>query len=383
MRWLVAILVLFSCACGATGRPEAAVTPMKPSPAASASPPSSPTLNITGFEAIDFIDREDGWAVVLTDAAVEISRTEDGGMTWSSPVRVTSLAEPEGDAAPRFGVRFVDRQNGWVYGAGIFSTTDSGATWTPYATRDEVFDLAVAGGTAWAVSGCDFRTTAPCSGELLQWNAASKLWSPLPHQAPLGLGPFELIRISASLAYIAQQSQFSTDLFRTANGGGAWTAVATPCNRGYAMPFATLDGVHLWMVCGSEPGAGEQGKWTYTSDDSGAHWTLRSSNDGVHASGSIPVIGYAKWMALTGPETAFMVDDRGGLYRSVDQGRTWVATGIAEGEVFFSGLQFVDPSTGWVAAETGDVALDGKIGLFRTVDGGRTWTMVSSMPGRI
>jgi len=375
-RTLLAGLVMVVCACGAVTRPAAVVSPVKPSPEPSkvyASPTAEPSSApwVMPFEAIDFIDRSHGWEVSLEQAGmkVDVSRTSDGGATWSGPVQAATFVL--GDTpTPRFRVRFANLNDGWLFGQGMFATTDGGAGWSASSLNAFVYDAGIVGSSVWAVT----------DKGLFRSQVGTTTWTLMPGAPTTGPGPLQLIRASANVAYLVQQAQFETRLFRTTDGGTRWIALAVPC-RGYAMPVATLDGVHLWMVCGGEPGAGNQQKWTYTSDDSGAHWTLRAYNDGVKSSGLMGTNGYARLLALTSATTGFMAADRGGLSRSTDGGRTWVAIGFAPEDTFFMDLQFVDGSTGWISAQTGDIALDGRIGLFRTTDGGASWALVASAAG--
>jgi len=383
VRALVTGLLVLICACGPMSRPALATKPNKgPSPTAVATPSSPPW--VAPFEAIDFIDRSNGWAVIESDAdkAVEVIRTEDGGATWSAPVKVTSLNVPEGDNIPPFRVRFTSPQVGWVFGTGVFGTTDGGVSWKASNVPNLTFDIAAVGPSVWAMAGCDDRNGSACPGTILQWDDTRGAWSALPHQPVLASGPFQLIRVSTSVAYVAQQSEMDTRLVRTTNGGATWTPLETPC-RGFGMPVATLDGVRLWMICPSQPSAGTQAKWTYTSDDAGAHWTLRSYSDGTSNLGSIPLSGCAQWLVITTTSTGFLANDRGDLYRSTDHGRTWMALDISRGEGFFPALQFVDVATGWAVAQVPGVTPDYRVGLFRTTDGGATWRVVSSMPGSV
>jgi photosystem II stability/assembly factor-like uncharacterized protein len=303
---------------------------------------------------------------------VEVARTSDGGSTWSTPVTAASFFL--GDTPiPRFGVRFANVDDGWLFGQGLYASTDGGITWLATSVDAHVYDVAISGASVWAIT----------DRGLFRSQAGATDWTAMPG-APrtTGFGPVQLIRVSDAIAFIVQEAQFDDALYRTTDGGSSWSKVPIPCS-GYSMPIATLDGVHLLMLCGSEPSAGAQGKSTYVSDDGGADWTLRSFNDGTKSTGSIPVSGYVRELVSTGLATAFMGTNRGDLFRSTDGGRTWTAANISQGDSFFSGLQFVDASDGWAAAVTANVALDGRVGLFRTTDGGATWHVVSSTPGTV
>jgi photosystem II stability/assembly factor-like uncharacterized protein len=299
--------------------------------------PSTPPWVIP-FEGIDFIDRSHGWEVTLEQAGlkVDVARTSDGGATWSAPV--TARRFFLGDIPlPRFGVRFANLNDGWLFPQGVYATTDGGATWTETSLQSYVYDVAVVGSSVWAMT----------EKGMFRSEAGSTVWTAMSAAPIAATGPNQLIRVNEKVAFIVHQAQFETAIYRTSDGGATWKNLAAPCT-GYTMPVATLDGIHVWMVCGSEPGAGEQAKWTYVSVDGGGHWTVRAYDDGLKSSGSMPIVGYAKLLALTSATTGFMANDRGDLYKSSDAGATWKASGPAyASEGFFNDLQFVDSSTGW------------------------------------
>ena len=94
-------------------------------------PPSEDALR-----DVFFADAETGWIVcersmfmpMRKDEPVSyLLKTSDGGETWTR-VEVTSVADVDLKLA---GVRFADREHGWVFGemGALFATADGGATW--------------------------------------------------------------------------------------------------------------------------------------------------------------------------------------------------------------------------------------------------------------
>jgi len=366
VRTVITVLALLISACGSAVQTPV-VTKPTPSPTASAVPSNPPF--VMPFEDIYFIDPSHGWEVTLDQAGydVEVARTSDGGSTWSTPAKAARFHL--GDAPiPRFGVRFANLEDGWLFAQGLFETTDGGMTWAATSVNTFVYDVGAAGSSVWAAT----------DKGMFRSQVGTSTWTPMPGPPISGPGPFRIIRVGENLAFVVEQAQFETRLFRTADGGATWRPVPVPC-KGYRMPVSTLDGVHLWMICGSEPGAGNEAKWGYTSDDSGAHWTMRAFNDGIKSAGSMPIIGYANLLSLSSASTGFMANDRGDLYRSTDGGRSWNASGLAyASEGFFSALQFVDASTGWFSGIIEGLTPDGSVGLYRTIDGGASWKLVAS-----
>jgi photosystem II stability/assembly factor-like uncharacterized protein len=76
--------------------------------------------------AVDFADADHGWlvALALTNGAPVVASTTDGGATWKL---VASQEDFGRDIL--VGVDFLDANEGWVSGTGVYHTTDGGRTW--------------------------------------------------------------------------------------------------------------------------------------------------------------------------------------------------------------------------------------------------------------
>ena len=380
-----ALIAIGATMVGACGTPPAtAASTPTPKPSAAPSITATPPAWLQPFEDVWFLNANEGWAVILsgTDHAVETIHSLDGGVTWSAAVKVASLIVAEGNAPPHVGIRFTSPRTGWVFGPGIYATSDGGQTWTETLAAASVSDLATYGDSAWAITGCDPRVEPPCPTSLLVWAPSAGGWHAAPHQPPVTAAPMHLIRNSAARAFVVQMPEMDTRLMRTDDGGQSWTTLSVPC-RGFGMPVATLDGVHVWLVCPSQPGAGSQEKEVYTSVDGGSTWAERASTDPPGQIGTLTISGYAQWLALASATTGFLAMDRGDLYRSTDGGATWIASGISHGDGFFPALNFVDANHGWAVAQIPSMDMAGRVGLYRTVDAGASWTLASSMAGNV
>lgn len=389
----MAVVVLLLCASCATGDTPVAHPPAttpsaqrrspapSPSPAAPAPTPTPPApLAPLAFDDVAFATAESGWAVggrSPNDTVLVVSHTSDGGVTWSAPVTVTTVAaasESQGVA-----VRFADSEHGWVSGPGLFATADGGQTWQQVPITGTVEPVAASSGTAWALDypcGNDLA----CAPTLIESPIATESWAAAGSQPTLPAAPTALLRVSASSAFIfvaASLGAVGAPWFETQDGGATWRALTNPCGQGDSADApASLDGRTIWVACGVEPSAGSELKQVFVSIDGGSTWQLRAQTADLSgpAVGTLTQAAYVSDLQLASSAVGFMALSRGGILRSVDGGRTWSQVdlpGTTFGELFPS-LWVLDASHAWV--ETGS----GGPGLFRSTDGGVTWSQVST-----
>jgi photosystem II stability/assembly factor-like uncharacterized protein len=290
----------------------------------------------------------------------------DGGRTWAPNVDVGTYGDVRSlYAGPA--VRFADARHGWIYGQGAFATDDGGRTWHDTGLVGHVYGLEPAGGSVWLLLGCD-SDTCPDPPALLTSAVGSRTWVPLASQPPLGAGSASMVRLTRDHVLVWQRGP---RMLETTDGGHDWRGRPFPCHDVWSEGLATLDGVTIWVVCGSQPGAGNQLKEAYLSRDSGRTWRL-TARDYPTAIGSIAEGGYVSDLGLATSGNAFLALDRGGLLRSVDGGVTWRDTSVFDpAGTGVSNIWFVDARHGWV------VDTDG---LLRTIDGGATWSLEAASP---
>ena len=347
-----------------------------PSPIPPAAMPSISLLSVVGSPAIQalyMLDANNGWALNNNN----VLRTTDGGSTWrnATPAGVSSMPESS---------FFLNDTTGWIVLPGadlasgaLYHTTDGGNNWT--------------------------SSVVPFSGGSMQFLDATNGWA--------------LVALGAGMSHEA------VAVFRTSDGGSAWSQVFTddPTAVGASdtLPFAgdktgltALDGYHAW-VAGAEPVS--DFIYIYTTQDGGQTWSGQNpalppayagamtnamlprffnANDavlpvGVYANTSATILylshdGGQTWtasqpVAINGhvslpSQMDFFVWDGGTtLYASHDGATSWLTittnVNIVSDLVSF---QFVNPTTGW--AVTGDASSHYK--LYKTTDGGATWNVL-------
>ena|GEM_PF-6519189 len=291
-----------------------------------------------------------GWAMVGNGRTRKVARTVDGGRTWR--LRLRAAGPVEALAAPD--------------AAHLLLLENACAT---HACRvDLVERVSTARGSSW-------RT----------------LWRSAPGGAAALSFP------SARVGYVLSWPAFGNGpltLFSTVDGGRAWHQRVLSLPRTYAFAFAAAlsfasrrDG---WMLLGSQPGAGEQEKALFTTDDGGAHWRL-SAHTGVmgmpgHTADTLPISGYVESLTLRTDGTGYMGLVRGGLFVSRDGGRTFRSAYLAEvqaGSDFGAVVGFLPSGFAWLYTGFADP-------LYASADAGRTWrpvyppewpTDLASLPG--
>jgi photosystem II stability/assembly factor-like uncharacterized protein len=346
-------------------------SPPSQSPATGPSPqprPSSiPAAQRLVYLDVAAIDASNGRALVsdcivpkTSDCHVYVVATSDGGQTWSKAIQVGPRMPVANGDGPKI-VRFLNAYDGFVYGYdGGYVTHDGGKTWAGLGLPARfVYQVVMAGGVVWAV-------TQPCpKGAYCQFEVRSSLdagrtWSKA-QPLPAGFDPMDAVAFPNGL-FLANQAP--GDMLITSDLGTTWTAMAAQCP---ANPFndriATADGIELWELCTTTPGAtgDTAAKSLAVSEDGGKSWKQRRA-DGLPSSGVTP------WIVSSRPHTAFMPAAEATLVTH-DAGFTW--TPLAAPPARFDAIRFAGPLEGW--------ATDGDRNIWITLDGGESWSVSGSL----
>jgi hypothetical protein len=342
-----------------------------PSPAPSPVALPSPTEAPSGRVAIDedMISSSIGWMLLsdCTDRSGKpchyaTARTEDSGYRWTAPVPLGAEFSPSDGAAPAT-IRFVNQQDGFVYGeSGAYTTHDAGATWQKAGLPGFIGTIAIGFPLVWETDyPCDKGTL--CQYEVRSSSDGGRTWSE-PHQLPLNFSPDT---VAAFAQGVVMSSVPTGDIVITVDGGKTWRAIKSPCTGN---PFrgrvATFDGSELWELClGYPSGAGAvTDRSLFVTTDDGKTWSSRPAT---------PIAAtVASWVVSNSLHQALASGDRASFITH-DGGKTWVQVAPA----------YVDLSRIFRLTPTYGTAMDSDRNVLETFDGGAHWQDAGALPSRL
>ncbi|MCL4559632.1 MAG: hypothetical protein M1281_03325 [Chloroflexi bacterium] len=338
------------------------------------------------------------WVLAATQEAngngLILLDSSNGGSTWESHSIPGALPAWVGAApAPNTArnVVFLNQDDGWVYGPGLYATQDGGATWQQTNMPEEITALAPMAGPGaqtWALAGNCPTTGGNCTYHLLGLNTQTGAWQPLSNFPPLSAGPdASLFRPDAHSALVfaaelsGQAGQPSNFFLWSSAGSGPWKKIDTPCQKAAQERLSISPEGQYWLLCGGDPSAGAEGKTVYVSTDQGQTWELRSTTDFGQLTGTptlspgsqpLPIYGYTDDLLALSKNEALMGLGRSIVYLITDGGQKWEAV---------MPIDEANPggNSGWsIVRNPGSNEVWASVGtaLLRTTDLGLTWNRV-------
>jgi photosystem II stability/assembly factor-like uncharacterized protein len=329
-----------------------------------------------------------GTAPCATAPCTLILRTLDRGATWAS---LSAPAVPigrfgTGPSPQVWGIQFATPEHGFVFGKGLWETTDGGQHWAPVGIPGTwVVSLATIDGQLLAVTKPQVVSGHAVIGDaLVRRPLGGGAWQQVA-LVPGNLG-MDAISTQAGVATIAYNNGFPAtsngSILVTSNGGITISTRTAPCSRkGFISEVvgATPTPRGLAVLCAGESGQDPEHVSVteyaalYTSADLGAHW----STAGTPPNG--PNYGFAA-MAASASGT-LVIGMSGGpvswLVRSVNGAATWatVASRASVAGPSWVDLGFTTQADGAVIYGPVDLIANpkGPGQLFLTDDGGATW----------
>lgn len=307
-----------------------------------------------------------GHAPCKTGTCTALAKTTDAGKTFTEVGAPPSALVPDNPGnTDVFGVgtisdiRFVDSDNGWAYGGGLWETTDGGQHWVPVAIDGPVEQFAVASKHAWAiVLGADASHNGP-TYSLYSSMYPGGSWQKV---ADAGMfGPAEPL--------LAVHDTNVTVLGTQINGRGAVSVGSTdgnsfgvlssnpPCASAPGGPLSPwVNG--LWLACTSATNATGG---VYFSSDFGSTWQV-----------AVPTLTADRVVIGAVDEKSAILGANGTLKRVNSDGSSAVVSMPKVPDTTnWSFIGFTDAKVGFAVA-----IVDGNRALWRTSDGGAHWSVV-------
>lgn len=289
-------------------------------------PTAESTINLQTFE-----DPLHGWVV----NGHEILATTDGGKMWDKISTVSGEVKDIG---------FVSIKHGWLFtGDSLQITDDGGRTW-----HDETIPQA---------SGITLEQ-AQFIDDNHGWVMGTGEGAFIPDPKNPGSGQIPSIMV----------------FWSTTNGGKTWTRINVPTQiannefqgRCYFSFFSPEQG---FLLMGTQPGTGIQGKSLYRTADGGRHW-IKATSIGFSASEpkhGLPGQGYISGLDFWNASVGWLSEERGPIYITTDGGKTWHPLLSLPPLRNMSDVHFLDSKHGYAIYRNV---------LFATEDGGTTWRQV-------
>jgi len=302
-----------------------------------------------------------------------IVRTLNRGATWVGiPAPVVPIGGLLSTGPAAWGIRFATASHGFVFGDGLWETTNGGARWTKKTIPGAaILSLEIVDGQVLAVTArcTPGRCTTPDTS-LYRRAVSGGSWRLIAHMT--GFQPFGFDSI-ATYAGVAAILDDSTVLVTT-NGGRTVTKHAAGCSSsdiGGAAAVAVTGPKRLALLCAGEGAAGSVEKTVYTSTDLGARWTRAGSPP--FGGDPLSIVGTAGHLVVSAASGGSF------LYYS-SNGANWSSAYFAgDGGAGFADLGFTNQNDGVVVH--GPVHTDGTAAgfpgqLLLTSNGGASWHLV-------
>jgi hypothetical protein len=365
----------------APAAPASAATAAGQGPGGAATPAGGPVPAGMAAASVTFVSPDEafvlGTAPCSHTPCTSIVRTLNRGASWRGlPAPVVPLGQPaNGPGAAVWGIRFATPSHGFVFGTGLWETTDGGEHWAKATSPSgSILSLEVIDGQLLAL-------TAPCSAQsgcgtatLMRRPAGGGAWQSVAQLHVSGsTGTGDLIATQARVAAILN----GTSVVVTADGGMTTAEEPTPCTTqavAYATSVAVTGPESLALLCSGQGAMGSVDKTVYVSSDLGQHWTKA----GVPPRGGDPI-------SLAGATPSQLVVSAASgaswLYYSGNSAARWgSAYEVGDGGAGFNDLGFTTTTDGVVVY--GPAVTDGngqgRPGkLLLTRNGGASWRAVS------
>jgi photosystem II stability/assembly factor-like uncharacterized protein len=377
-----------------------------------------------GKQDLSFLDSSTGWLTGGCTAGITFDMTTDGGVTW----KAQRLAPPPGGnfasvcgggpcslTAPRFVPEPVGSDAGLFATLGymvlhdtgvypgrswLYTTHDHGRNWTFHRLPGQQADIAMVSGSVGFASVAEVDSAGAVDSAapwLYRTDDAGLSWKPVVTNVQVPYASLDCVSASRCWALSTSQTDLSTRLYETTNGGRTWSQVAgsrtppTPQPTPPALPVAGVlvkPPTPIPMPSSAELSAPSadviwtivDARYLFRSTDRGATWEQRPVP--AQFQYFAPDISFISdmegWFSVSNEPAGDCKSESIAIWHTADAGATWQplgSNGIA-GAQCKKGLSFVDANRGFLDAwDPHHPAV-----IYRTTDGGRTWAASKHLP---
>lgn len=283
-----------------------------------------------------------------------VHRSTDAGLTWQSLEMQFVGAGPPASIASNGATVYLGFESA---GAGsVHRSTDGGQTWAPMAGAPAFSNLSL------AAAGSTLLFGSPSNGLFRSANGGGA-WSPVVAGFPMNAQVRGVQRQGA--VWFASASVFNapatTGIYRSLDDGSSWSKVSIDLP---AQSFSELH--HLTAAANGDlyvtvvGGAGIAG--LYRSTDGGAHWSLISAS----------LAPDTQFISLLVREDEIFAGSAFGLHRTTDVGASWHARD--HGAAAIRGVESLTGTTSGLFVGLHTNGGQGR-GIWRTDDIGESWSL--------
>lgn len=199
------------------------------------------------------------------------------------------------------------------------------------------------------------------NGLILKTTDGGNNW--VPQASPTTSNLFSIKFVNSQIGYIAVQDTF---FLKSINGGMSWevekldTITINPFSCFFCeYPLVDFYDEQNGLIVLSE------GQLTIAkTTDGGLNWNMKT--EGLSAS-------YTTGISRPTKDTLYILDVNRKLAKSINGGTTWTETSLAQGNVFFYAVSFMDGNKGYVV---GEKSSNSRNFINKTIDGGNSWISV-------
>jgi hypothetical protein len=357
---------------------SSSISAQTPSAPVGAIPSGGPVPARFAATSVTFVSADEAFVLGTAPCAhapcTSVVRTLDRGQSWFGlPAPAEPVGQPGLAAAPAvWGIRFATPGHGFVFGDGLWETTDGGGHWIRDAEpAGSILSLAIVSGQVLALTArCTPAGGCEQSAVLERRALGGGSWTAV-EKVTIGnlIDPDDLIATQAGVAAVID----GRDVLVTADGGLTFTVDPIPCPPPAQRPSVAVTSPHgLALLCVGEGYTGHTMKRVYVSRDDGAHWARAGAPSPDGDAGTIAATAAGEMAIATASAASWLFYSGGSSWRIVytadDGGMGWADLGFTTAT---DGVVVHGPADG----DGNSTQRPGQ--LFLTSDGGTTWYQVS------